>query len=187
LEFHAVMRWGTDPALERHYVPCRSQRTRSVLTFFAQDSDTHNLVYANADLSKATQAREVLAFCDHWKAASGADPHLLILDSRVTTQPILGQLDRRGVKFLTLRPRSSSLVAQINQIPPTAWTPVTLDRPGKHTKPRVHEMTGVKLTSYPATVRQLVVTGLGRDTPTVIITNNYDKPVKQLIEHTRGA
>src|SRR6266536_1429290 len=72
LDFHAVMHWGDDPALERHYVPRRSQRTRSVLTFFAQDSGTHNLVYAGADISKATQAREVLAFCDHWKAVSGA-------------------------------------------------------------------------------------------------------------------
>ena len=67
LDFHAVMHWGTDPALEKHYVPTRSQRARSVLTFFAQDSGTHNLVYANADLSKATQNREVIAFCDHWK------------------------------------------------------------------------------------------------------------------------
>ena len=74
LDFHAVMAWGSDPALEKHYVPTRSQRSRSVLTFFAQDSGTHNLVYANADLSKATQNREVIAFCDHWKAASGADP-----------------------------------------------------------------------------------------------------------------
>ena len=57
------MHWGDDPALEKHYVPTRSQRARSVLTFFAQDTGTHNLVYANADLSKATQTREVLAFC----------------------------------------------------------------------------------------------------------------------------
>jgi transposase len=46
LDFHAIMAWGTDPALEKHYVPTRSQRSRSVLTFFAQDSGTHNLVYA---------------------------------------------------------------------------------------------------------------------------------------------
>src|SRR6266511_4406155 len=101
LDFHAVMHWGDDPALERHSLSRRSQRTRSVLTFFAQDSGTHNLVYAGADISKATQAREVLAFCDHWKAVSGADPHLLILDSKVTTQPVLGELNQRGVKFLT--------------------------------------------------------------------------------------
>jgi len=35
LDFHAVMHWGEDPALDKHYVPRRSQRTRSVLTFFA--------------------------------------------------------------------------------------------------------------------------------------------------------
>ena len=50
------MHWGRDPALEKHYVPTRSQRARSVLSFFAQDTGTHNLVYANADLSQATQA-----------------------------------------------------------------------------------------------------------------------------------
>jgi len=49
------MHWGHDPALEKHYVPTRSQRARSVLTFFAQDTGTHNLVYANADLTKASQ------------------------------------------------------------------------------------------------------------------------------------
>jgi hypothetical protein len=54
LDFHAVMHWGQDPVLEKHYVPTRSQRARSVLTFFAQDTGTHNLVYANADLAKAT-------------------------------------------------------------------------------------------------------------------------------------
>ena len=69
LDFHAVMAWGHDPALEKHYVPTRSQRSRSVLTFFAQDTGTRNLVYANADLTKASQNREVIAFCDHWKAA----------------------------------------------------------------------------------------------------------------------
>jgi transposase len=101
LDFHTVMHWGADPMLDKHYVPKRSQRARSVLTFFAQDSGTHNLVYANADLHKATQAREVLAFCDHWKAVSGADPRMLVMDQKVTTQQVLGELDERGVKFLT--------------------------------------------------------------------------------------
>ena len=49
LDFHAVMHWGEDPVLEKHYVPRRSQRTRSVLTFFAEDAGTRALVYANAD------------------------------------------------------------------------------------------------------------------------------------------
>src|SRR5947208_958534 len=181
LDFHAVMHWGTDPALEKHYVPTRSQRARSVLTFFAQDSGTHNLVYANADISKATQHREAIAFCDHWKHVSGADPHMLVMDQKVTTHTVLGELDARGVKFLTLRMRSTSLVMHINSLTTADYKTITLDRSGKHTKPRVHETTGVKLTGYPGTVRQLIVTGLGHDAPTVIITNDHTTPTKALL------
>ncbi|MFI5067774.1 MAG: hypothetical protein ACHP9Z_27850 [Streptosporangiales bacterium] len=181
LDFHAVMHWGHDPALEKHYVPTRSQRSRSVLTFFAQGTGTHNLVYANADLTKATQNREVIAFCDHWKAVSGSDPKMLIMDQKVTTQAILGELDARGVKFATLRMRSPALMKQINALTSKDFKQITLDRTGRHTKPRVHETAAVKLTSYPGTVRQLVITGLGRDAPTVIITNDTQITTKALI------
>ena len=181
LDFHAVMHWGTDPALEKHYVPTRSQRARSVLTFFAQDSGTHNLVYASADISKATQAREVIAFCDHWKAVSGKDPAMLVMDQKVTSQAVLGELDARGVKFLTLRMRSPALVRHISALKPSDFKTITLDRPGPHNKPRVHEDKAVRLTSYPGTVRQLVVTGLGRDAATIIITNEHQAGLKKLI------
>ena len=183
LDFHAVMHWGADPVLERHYVPKRSQRARSVLTFFAQDSGTHNLVYANADLAKATQAKEVLAFCDHWKGLSGHDPHLLIMDQKVTTHPVLGELDARGVRFLTLRMRSPSLISYISRLTPADFTTIALDRPGPYNRPKVHEDPAVKLTGYPGTVRQLIVTGLGRPAPTVIITNEHELALKALIGH----
>jgi hypothetical protein len=182
LDFHAVMHWGTDPVLEKHYVPTRSQRARSVLTFFAQDAGTHNLIYANADLTKAGQAREVIAFADHWKAVSGADPHMLVMDQKVTTHAVLGELHARGIKFLTLRMRSPTLLAHIHTLTPADYKTITLDRTGKHTKPKVHESTAVTLTNYPGTVRQFIVTGLGRDAPTVIITNDQDTTTKQLIE-----
>src|SRR5271165_4540638 len=182
LDFHAIMHWGHDPALEKHYVPTRSQRARSVLTFFAQDTGTHNLVYGNADISKATQAREVIAFCDHWKAVSGKDPKMLVMDQKVTTQPVLGELDQRGVKFLTLRMRSRAVVNYINSLTSKDFTTISLDRPGPYNRPRVQEDPAVKLTSYPGTVRQLVVTGLGRDNPTVIISNDDDTKTRALIE-----
>ncbi|HEX9519909.1 MAG TPA: hypothetical protein VF940_27515, partial [Streptosporangiaceae bacterium] len=181
LDFHAVMHWGHDPVLEKHYVPTRSQRARSVLTFFAQDSQTHNLVYSSADISKASQSREVIAFCDHWKQASGTDPKMLVMDQKVTTQEVLGELGERGIKFLTLRMRSPALVRHISALKPADFKTITLDRPSPHNKPRVHEDKAVRLTSYPGTVRQLVVTGLGRDAPTVIITNDDDTPVRGLI------
>ena len=124
----------------------------------------------------------MIAFCNHWKQVSGADPAMLVLDQKVTTQAVLGELDDRGVKFLTLRMRSTSLLAHINSLTAADYKTITLDRSGRHTKPRVCESTGVQLTGYPGTVRQFIVTGLGRDTPTVIITNDHTTPTKTLIE-----
>jgi hypothetical protein len=181
VDFHAVMHWGEDAALEKHYVPRRSQRTRSVLTFFAQDASTHNLVYANADISKASQAREVLEFCDHWRGVTGTDPTTLVLDQRVTTHDILAELDTRGIRFITLRMRSASLIRHINNTDAAAWRTVSLDRDGGYRKPQVIDEQAA-ISGYPGTVRQLVVRGLGRDTPTVIITNDRHTTAKQIIE-----
>jgi transposase-like protein len=181
LDFHTIMHWGQDVALDKHYVPKRSQRTRSVLTFFAQDHATLNLIYANADLSKATQAREVLAFCDHWKHLTGTDPAMLVFDQRLTTQQVLGELDARGVRFMTLRMRSASLLAHIAALDPSAWRTVHLDRDSNHRKPQVVDEQA-RLSGYPGPIRQLVVRGLGHDAPTVLITNYRDATPKALLE-----
>ena len=103
--------------------------------------------------------------------------------SPVTTHAVLGELDNRGVKFLTLRMRSPALMRYIDALTDTDFTTVTLNRPGRFNRPKVHDATGIRLTGYPGTVRQLVVTGLGRDAPTVIITNDHDLPAKTLITH----
>ena len=183
LDFHAVMHWGTDVALEKHYVPSRSQRTRSVLTFFAEDADSHTLLYANADLAKATQNNEVLAFADHWHRVTGHDPKLLIMDSKVTTQTQLGQLTDRGITFITLRARTPKFTAALHALPASAWTAMTIARAGAKTRRvRVIDTPAAKLTKYPGTLRQLAVAGLGHDEPTILITNDLTSPAKKIIE-----
>ena len=118
LDFHAIMHWGEDAALEKHYVPTRSQRTKSVLSFFAQDGASQTLVYANADLTKATQANEVLVFAEHWKTLTGSYPNRLVMDQKVTNQNVLAELDDRGITWLTLRMRSTALNQHIDATAP---------------------------------------------------------------------
>jgi hypothetical protein len=182
LDFHAVMHYGEDPVLEEHYVPRRSQRTASVLTFFAQDATSTTLVYANADLLKANQGREVIAFCDHWRRVSGADPSLVVFDSKLTTHAVLGELHGRGIRFITLRMRTPRMLAELEALPKEAWKPVSLDRPGAiRTRPSVVEDPAATLSNYPGTVRQLAVKGLGHDKPTIIITNDDDMTPRAVI------
>jgi len=181
LDFHAIMHWGEDVALEKHYVPRRSQRTRSVLSFFAQDGASQTLVYANADLTKSTQANEVLVFAEHWRSLTGHFPARLVMDQKVTTQAVLGELDALGITFITLRMRSVALQAHIASLPAAAWRTVTLDRDGAYRRPKVVDEE-TTLSAYPGPVRQLVVTGLGRQAATVIITNDRITSAKQIIE-----
>ena len=183
LDFHAVMHWGDDPVLERHYVPRRSQRTRSVLTFFAEDAATHTLLYANADLSKASQNREVIAFADHWKAVTGKDPELLIFDSKLTTQAMLAELDERGIGFITLRARHPGVTRTLAALPASAWAPMTLGRAGNKTRRvKAHDDPAAQLSAYPRPIRQLAVTGLGHNQPTLLITNRPALPARHVIQ-----
>lgn len=46
-----------------------------------------------------------------------------------------------------------------------------LDRDGAYHRPKVVDET-TTLSAYPGTIRQLVVKGLGREAPTIIITND---------------
>ena len=178
LDFHTIMSYGEDTILDKHYVPRRSQRTRSVLTFIAQDSEQHTIIYANAELTARAQSGEVIDFCRFYEKTHGELPSLLVFDGKLTTHQHLAELDEMGVGFITLRQRSPKLIAALEQLPASAWTKTRLDRSGKHKTATYHE---TAVTLYGRTFRQLAVNGLGRDHATLLLTNQQ-LTAKQLIE-----
>ncbi len=178
-DFHAIRHHGDDAVLERHYVPRRSQRTRAVLTFFAQDHASSEMVYANADITKAEQAREIIAFADYWNTATGSDPGLLVFDSQLTTYKILDELTGRGINWLTLRQRGKNELGRLAALPAAAWKTVTIARTGRYRRPRLHEDM-VNLTGVSSRVRQIAITNIGRDEPTLLITHDLATPARDL-------
>jgi transposase len=179
LDFHSVPYYGEDPQVERHYVSMRSRAQSSVLAFLAQDADGHAFCYSNADLRKGEEAEEIFRFVAFWKKHHGENPRHLVFDSRLTTYAHLARLDDLGIAFITLRRRSSSLLAEIEDLAPSAWRRVTLDVPArKYKTPRVFEQP-VELAS--ATLRQLFIRDLGHDEPTILLTNDRRATQAQLI------
>ena len=178
-DFHAIRHHGDQAVLEKHYVPRRSQRTRAVLTFFAQDHATSDMVYSNADITKAEQAAEIIAFADYWQQATGSDPGLLVFDSQLTTYKILGELSGRGITWLTLRQRGKTELARLDALPASAWKTAVIARSGRYRRPRLHEDM-IKLTGISGQVRQIAIKNIGRDEPTLIITNDLTTPGKNL-------
>ncbi len=179
LDFHTIRHHGTEVPLEEHYVASRSQRTRSVLTFFAQDHASTEMVYANADITKAEQATEVIAFAEYWKRVAGADPGLLVFDSKLTTYVMLNELAARGITFLTLRQRGPKVLAALAALPPSAWTTYNLKRSGRYRHPQINEQV-IRLKGIEAPLRQIAVRNIGHDQPTLLITNDLTTPAKDL-------
>jgi transposase len=180
LDFHAIMHFGDDVALENHYVPRRSQRTEAVLSFFAHDGETRNLLYANATCSKADQASEAIAFARHWQHATGKPPGLLVFDSKVTTGAGLHELDKAGLRFITLRARNKKTTDHLEALPDSAWTQITLERRGPQSKPEIHEQDAT-VRGCPTPLRQIAVRGLGHEHPTLILTNDRQSTPKQIV------
>lgn len=179
LDFHTIMSYGQDTILDKHYVPRRSQRTRSVLTFIAQDGEQRTILYANAELTAREQSGEVIEFVRFYEQTHGNLPKLLVFDQKLTTHEHLAELDELGVGFITLRQRSPKLTATLDALDKDAWTKTRLERPGKHTNVTYHED---PVTIKGHSFRQIAVNGLGRETATLILTNQQQLTVKQLIE-----
>jgi hypothetical protein len=179
LDFHSIRHHGSEVPLEEHYVASRSQRTRSVLTFFAQDHASTEMVYANADITKADQAGEVIAFADYWSRVAGTDPGLLVFDSKVTTYKMLDELASRNITFLTLRQRGPKVLEALAALPATEWTTYSLKRAGRYRHPHIHEEI-IHLRDVGIPLRQIAIKNIGHDNPTLLITNDLATAAKDL-------
>jgi hypothetical protein len=179
LDFHSVPYFGEHPLVQSHYLSKRSRRQPSILTFLAQDADSHVFCYANADIRKGEEADEVFRFIDFWKRQYGRVPQHLVFDSKLTTYEGLDRLDAAGITFMTLRRRTKGLLADVDGLPPSAWRTVTLDLPHrKYRTPRIYEQ---KVRLRERSYRQLFIKDLGHDEPMILVTNDAKSSARNLI------
>lgn len=179
LDFHSVPYYGDSDIVERHFVSARSRRQPSVLAFLAQDAAGHCFCYSNADLRKGEESEEIFRFIDFWKKTHGELPKQLVFDSRLTNQPSLKRLDEMGIDFITLRRRSPKTLKEVALLPRSAWRTVELDVPTrKYRHPRYYEQV-VNVSGHP--LRQMYITDLGHELPTVLLTNQRGTTAKKLI------
>jgi hypothetical protein len=181
LDFHTIPFHGEDALMEKHYVSKRSRRQKGVLAFLAQDADRRVFCYANADLRKDQQNDEILRFASFWEQRTGRPPAELIFDSRLTTHANLDRLNRQGIRFITLRRRSAKLLQGLAAQPASAWRRIELEGVSRaYRTPRVLDRK-ITLPDYEGPLRQLAVTDLGHEEPTLLITNQLGCSAAPLI------
>lgn len=181
LDFHTVPANTQEEPLEKHYVSSRSRSQKGILVFLARDATERVLCYANAGLTKAEQPGEVLQFVDFWKTRTGQVPAELVFDSHLTTYAHLHQLNQQGIRFMTLRRRSKKMLGEIYSRPASAWRRITLPALTRTFRtPRVLDER-IALKDYQGWVRQVTVTELGHEEPTVLLTNQLERTCPELV------
>ena len=160
LDFHTVPA-NTEEPLEKHYVSSRSRSQKGILVFLARDAEARLLCYANAGVTKAEQAGEILRFVAFWQKHTGALPRELVFDSQLTTYEHLAELNRQGILFMTLRRRSRKMLGHIFSRPASAWRRITLNSLTRTFRtPKVLDER-IRLKGYEGDLRQVTVTDLG--------------------------
>jgi hypothetical protein len=181
LDFHSVPANSAQEPLEKHYVSSRSRSQKGILVFLARDAEQRVLRYANAGVTKAEQADEILQFVRFWKEHTGRPPAELVFDSQLTTYQKLSELNREGICFITLRRRSAKMLREIYSQPDSAWRRISLPALTRiYRSPKVLE-SHVTLPGYEGELRQLTVMELGHEAPTILLTNHRKLGAVELV------
>ena len=181
LDFHPIPYRGEEAMLDQHYQPRRGRAGPSVLTFFAQERRSQVLCYANANLTRDTQDDAVLEFVRFWHGLTGQYPQWLYFDSKLASYEKLTQLTKKNIWFVTIRRRGSSLVRRLASLPAGDWRTAVIDIPQRRHQ-RIHYVDErVTLRGYQGEVRQVAVRGLGREQPTLFLSNQFEISPRELV------
>lgn len=181
LDFHTVPANSEGEPLEKHYVSSRSRSQKGILVFLARDATERVLCYSNAVVTKSERAGEIIRFVEFWKAHTGELPAELVFDSQLTTYRYLNELNQQGILFMTLRRRTRKMLGEILSRSASAWHRITLKSLTRTFRtPKVLDER-IRLKGYEGELRQVTVTDLGHEDPTLLLTNNIEMKCPSLV------
>jgi len=186
LDFHPIPFRGEPSALENHYLPRRGKAGPSMLTFFALEQKSRCLCYANANITRAEQHGELMRFVAFWHAIAGRYTEWLYFDSKVVDYSELNRVNQLGINFVTIRRRGAAILHRLVTIPSSAWTKAVIDTPKRCHQQIRYLDEKLRLRGYDQLVRQVAVTGLGRDSPTLFLSNNMTETAREVVIRYAG-
>ena len=128
LDFTAIPYWGDDEALENNWSGKRGKALASIQAALAQDPDTGIICYGDTTVRHNTQDETVLTFLDFYLESTKENNSLkfLVFDSKFTTYQNLDKINKKGVKFITIRRRCQSLLQHISEVENKSWMKVNI-------------------------------------------------------------
>ncbi|MDR3249827.1 MAG: transposase [Mycoplasmataceae bacterium] len=188
LDFTAIPYLGDDDHLENNWSGKRSKALASLQAVLAQDPDGGILCYGDTTIKHDNQNQVIVEFLDFYSNDKKINKNLkyLIFDSKFTTYTHLGELDKKGIKFITIQRRGKNLVNKINEIPKEQWKKISIEK-ANHKRRYVTasecfcDLLGYKSTDNIRQIRQIFLKDTGRIKPSIIITNDFDTSIEFIV------
>lgn len=181
LDFTTIPYWGDSSHLENNFSGKRNKALSSILAVIAQDPDSGIIDYGDTNIRHDDESSTVLEFLDFYRHGSDTKLKYLVFDSKFTNYANLDKLNKKNIKFVTIRKRGKKVVEKINNLPSDEWKKIrVMNANNKGRTLKVYEEK-IKLKDYDGQVRQVAITGHGKIKPALIITNDFEISDKDLI------
>ena len=179
LDFHTIPHFGEESVLQKHWAGARNKRMKGALTLFAQDAASKLILYTAVDIQREEADDQVLGFLSFWKKIRRGIKPTFVFDSKFTTYAKLSELNRQGIRFITLRRRGKNLLDGLDKLDP--WKRIHIPHgKRKYPNPTVNE-SFITLPDYEGDLRQVIVRGNGHEKPTFLISNDFTAPLELLV------
>jgi len=183
LDLMAIPYWGDNDPFENNWSGKRTKALASIQAVLAQDPDSGILCYSDTTIRHRNEYDVILEFLDFYRQDNkvSSDLKYLVFDSRFTTYQNLDNINKQGLKFVTIQRRSKNLEKKIDAIPKSRWKSIRVMRAnGKGRMLTVCE-DATTLRGYDGPVRQVFIAPSGKIKPAIIISNDTDIPTEDLV------
>jgi predicted DNA-binding protein YlxM (UPF0122 family) len=192
LDFTTIPYWGEGDHLENNWSGKRKTALTSILAVLAQNPDTGIIDYGDTNVKHQNESDVILEYLDFYNSSNSNKQELkyLVFDSKFTNYQNLGILNRKEIKFITIRRRGKHIVERLDKIHSSEKRKIRVECAGNKKRTLNVYEEYVMLKGYnPAniskndmeSVRQVSITGHGKIKPALIITNDFDISLNDLI------
>jgi hypothetical protein len=180
IDFTAIPYYGNSKTLENNWAGKYDKCLQSFQASICQDSGSGLLCYGDATIRHENQNEVILDFVEIYQS-DGLKLDFMIFDSKFTTIKNLGNMDRQGVKFITIQRRCKTVITKIDAIPKDEWKTVRIQKANDRDRIVRYAESTTTLQSYgDGDVRQIFIE-TKHEKPAIIITNDKERPVTDIV------